>query len=586
MDSKKTILSLATLILLNINLFSQKVDIDKVKFSVAYTDLPVRKVNTDLQYFTVNVMNSNSVKFFISSEEISNRVHIQGYKRQLEHPEAFKINIEIGEFMIHKNEITSNTTESKSKDGTVTKKTTYQLSIIHSLGGSYSVKDATGNPMIDRSNAGRNSQQTYTSSEFDTYTAASNYARDNSVALKTNFIKDGINQIIRDVNYYTTNLYGYSKENDNDHVWILDSKKRPEYESFQQATKDLVDIFKTITLTEIPENTSEKVKPIVEYFEKIAALPNEEKADRKLVYAANYNLATLSYWLDKPTLTKKYGEAIIANDYDKRDGEDFIKKAENLLKKFEISTIKSRHFVREIPGEEYTYQSQANTIAKTTAAETVIIKKATPSIIVNKDDSELEGYIINYSNSDPWEIQKSVRFVAAADYNEGKYDKKVVQKFDPKEIKAFTYDKKVYIPIYYSSMESGSVSLGSKWYFAEVLVKGKIVKLLSFYDSPAGFQVGSLGEMERQKAELLKKGPGIILLEEGEEKARNLTTMGLEKIIEKNTELFKMYIAGEYSKDKKPVDMKRGLIEKLSARTELDDNIDFMRLFNDLNGIK
>jgi hypothetical protein len=214
------------------------------------------------------------------------------------------------------------------------------------------------------------------------------------------------------------------------------------------------------------------------------------------------------------------------------------------------------------------------------------VRKATPSIIVNKDDSELEGYIINYSNSDPWEIQRSVRFVSAADYNDGKYEKKAIQKFDPKEIKAFTYEKKVFIPIYYSDMESGAISLSSKWYFAEVLINGKIVKLLNFYDSPPSLQVGSLGEMERQKAALLKKGPGIILLEEGEEKAKNLTTMALEKIIEKNPELLKKYQSGEYSKDKKPVDMKRGLIEKLTARTELNENIDFMNLFNVLNGIK
>jgi hypothetical protein len=301
MDSKKILLSLIALILLNINLFSQRVDIDKVKFNVAYTDLPVRKVNPDLQYYTVNVVNSNSVKYYITTEEISNRVNIQGYKRLLEHPEAFKINIEIGEFIIHKNEITTNTIESKSKDGTVTKKTTYKLSILHSLGGSYSVKDANGNAMIDRSSAGRNSQQTYTSSEFDSYTAASNFSRDNSIALKTGFIKEGIDQIIRDVNYFTTNLYGYSQEVSYDHVWILDSKKHPEFESFQQATKDLVANIKTLTHTQIPVDVREKVKPIVEYFEKIAALPNEEKGDKKLVFAANYNLATLSYWLDKPT---------------------------------------------------------------------------------------------------------------------------------------------------------------------------------------------------------------------------------------------------------------------------------------------
>ncbi len=587
---KNFLLFLVFTILVSNQINSQRIDIDKLKFKVVYTDLPARKISPNIQFYTVSLNNSNSVKGYYADHEILNLVNIEGYKRQLENPEAFKIKINIGDFMINKNEITSTTTESKSKDGTVTKTTTYKVSIQYSLSGNYSVADAKGNIMIESSRAGSNYTQSYLSDEFRDYTAASNFSRDNSVSLKTRFIKEEVNKIINDVNYNVTDLYGYGKGVSYQHVWTTDSKRHPENEAFQQMTKDLVANLSLLTYTTMPEDIREKVKPIVAYFEKIAELPNDEKANQKLVFAANYNLASLSYWLDKPKLTKKYGEKIIANDYDKKDGETWIESADKLIKKFELADTNSRHFTREIPGENYVFQSQNNAVVAQQAIaapqEVVIVRKANPSIIVNKDDSEMEGFIINWSNSDPWDIQRSVKFVAGDKYNEGKYDKKDVQKFDPKEIKAFTYDKKVYIPIYYSDMESGAISLASKWYFAEVAINGKAVKLLNYYDSPPGLSIGSLGEIERQKAALAKKGPALLLLEEGEEKAKNLTTISLEKITEKNPEVMKKYLAGEYSKDKKPVDTKRGLLEKLSARSDMNPNIEYMRIINDLNGNK
>ncbi len=61
-------------------------------------------------------------------------------------------------------------------------------------------------------------------------------------------------------------------------------------------------------------------------------------------YSAYYNKAKIYLILDNPEAAIKECEALIANDYDTKDGERMRKEAEALISLFQKNNRNSRHF--------------------------------------------------------------------------------------------------------------------------------------------------------------------------------------------------------------------------------------------------
>ena len=62
-------------------------------------------------------------------------------------------------------------------------------------------------------------------------------------------------------------------------------------------------------------------------------------------YAAYYALGKISYWLDEPDKTIKYGELLIANKFDEKDGKELIQWANDLKKELAKNNLTTRYFV-------------------------------------------------------------------------------------------------------------------------------------------------------------------------------------------------------------------------------------------------
>ena len=85
---------------------------------------------------------------------------------------------------------------------------------------------------------------------------------------------------------------------------------------------------------------------MIKYFDELKTKYSEdEKAHKKLRYSAWYNNAVLYMILDMPVNAVAEAEGLIANDYDKKDGERLKKDAEEMMELLNKNHISSRHFI-------------------------------------------------------------------------------------------------------------------------------------------------------------------------------------------------------------------------------------------------
>ncbi|MBP6387362.1 MAG: hypothetical protein KA327_12160, partial [Pseudarcicella sp.] len=523
------ILKLVTAFLLfaSVQSTAQRVDIDKAKFVIKRTFLPRNPLAEDVFFYGVNVKNSASVRQYLQEDEIASRIKIDGFQRADGQPNSVTINMNFDEFIVRKNELTSRTEETKDKAGKVTKSYYYRIKLTYTLGAAYEVKSPDSKDIVKYVNYYDNNDfKVWESSEYSTSAEANRYYNDNSASIRANILTNLVNGLTNRISSYLRYEIGFASQELNEYFWILDSKKHDEFENNQKITKQLIEEMKRFTANSKPENVDEHFKPYFDYFNKLAKLDMEEKGNKKLVYAALYNLSILSYYLDDPIQSKVIAERLIKDDIDEKDGKELVKNADYLIDVFKKNNKFSTHFDRKIPEPDVSLIPKKNTIS---AANVKIVEAPSArfleGFVITLDDKEVEGYFFNEFVNAPWEVQDGIRFIPASLFNDGKYDKKSIEKYSPKELKGMAVEKKLYIPILFSDISklaNGSpLGATSKKYFMEVIKDGKY-KLLKYFEAPPSTMVFS-GSMDA-KPNLDNLEVFTILLSPNEEKGKKLTT--------------------------------------------------------------
>jgi hypothetical protein len=138
--------------------------------------------------------------------------------------------------------------------------------------------------------------------------------------------------------------YGFPIARGNEIVETIDTKKHLENEPFRAACTTLKALLGSMTPNEPLDK--EAAADIIAYFKSIPPKYTDPKlkADKQLRYAAYYNLCRIYLYLDEPEQIAEYADLLIANDYDKKDGEKFKKQATQLIETLTRTEIKTRHF--------------------------------------------------------------------------------------------------------------------------------------------------------------------------------------------------------------------------------------------------
>lgn len=332
-------------LLFSISLFAQKVDLDKyrVTYGGAYV-LPKNPLPEDYRTYNVTYSGNSNTLYYPTS--MLQEVVIGGWRKVDATKGHITVVFETGALIIDKSEIAEREEIQKDKNGKETgRKKYYKLNYNYSMPAYFYVTDFSGKNIYKEVNYNSKRTGSYSSSEFNSYNAAYDYKNNNHRSLLEQFGRELIQQAVSSASASLTNQWGFRRyTNGGDFFWLMDSKKHPEQDSMQIMAKFIKETVPKF-MPEMPVSEfKELIKPFTQY---CLNLPNkyktDEKADKKLRYAAYYNLAKLGDYMDDPDAIEMWGKKIIENDFDKGDGEAYVKDAKDLREIFNKAKVNTRH---------------------------------------------------------------------------------------------------------------------------------------------------------------------------------------------------------------------------------------------------
>jgi hypothetical protein len=234
----------------------------------------------------------------------------------------------------------------KNSKGVVTgTRTLYYQEVIYTFAATANISDYKGVHIMDQVLADRNHKQVYKSPEFAIRTMAEAYFMLNALTITGDLYRSCVNRATHYLSERITDNFGFSTVTIKDQMWIVGSRKHPEYSAHRQAFQQLNNILFEMSADKPIQEMREQLKPVIEYFEKIKRkYTSTKKHDRKIRYASFYNLAVLYYYLDDPQMMMKEANGLVLNDFDTRDGKAFEQTATRLKNIFQQTNIYTRHF--------------------------------------------------------------------------------------------------------------------------------------------------------------------------------------------------------------------------------------------------
>lgn len=341
----KKLLVGASLVMLSLVSFGQKVDLDKFNFTFEYRDLPRIPQSPDYRTFSVSVNASSNVRSNYGDQGLENAVNIEGWKRISGSTGHLVVDVTLGDLMFTSSQVTERVEVQKDKDGKETgRKYYYKAEANYTWTGKAAVKDFK-QASVGSTSFGSSTPKVWTSSEYSTRREAADYYNNNSSSIRNSLQTEEVNTALKELSSWASTNYGFSPRKEYEILWILDNKKHPEF----QAQKDNWESFKqavsTVTADNISEETKAKFASVIKYFDEIPSrFKTDDKGDKKLRYASYYNKAKIYLYLDNPEAAIKEADALIANAYDEGDGKKIKKEADELIALFKKNNATTRHW--------------------------------------------------------------------------------------------------------------------------------------------------------------------------------------------------------------------------------------------------
>jgi hypothetical protein len=234
----------------------------------------------------------------------------------------------------------------KDKSGKETgRRKLYWQEVVYTFSAFADINDYKGAQIEHIALAGRGYKQVYKSPEFALKQTAEGYFLVNSLTITRQLYKNCVTKAMNNLNNRIANDFGYAERTVTDQMWILDSKKHPEYPAHRQAFLLIKEVLFGISANRSLEGVRERLQPAISYFEGIKKkYSSNKKWDRKLRYASYYNLAKLYYYLDDPQAMIKEASGLVLNDFDARDGKALEASALQLKNLFIQAKMNTRHF--------------------------------------------------------------------------------------------------------------------------------------------------------------------------------------------------------------------------------------------------
>ena len=340
---------LAITSLLSLHLGAQKIDIDKKPVTTSLLALPQKDVDTSFHRYSYKFNGGYFLGTWGMDLDAAKNSYfkLNGYQL-VENGGDLQLEATLLPVKFLESNVESRMEKSKDKAGRETSKTYYKHVLSYESGFSWKMLDKTGKELTGRLSGFQNTSiKKHTGSEYGTYKEASDSYNNNRPQITRDVATKEIQGFLSGMYQHMNAQFGYRPETERFNIWVVGSKNHPEYEAMQQHFEAVKAAFGAMPASGLAEADLEALKPSIAYYSSIPEkYKADEKADSKLRYAAYFNLANIYLFTDNPAKTTEYANLIVQNDYDKGDGKDFLKDAEQLKALLEKKKVASRRFPR------------------------------------------------------------------------------------------------------------------------------------------------------------------------------------------------------------------------------------------------
>ncbi|HEY6436051.1 MAG TPA: hypothetical protein VIY47_05640, partial [Ignavibacteriaceae bacterium] len=224
------------LLLLPIAVVAQKkVDLDKYKFTVQYRSLPNVHLDSSYHTFDVKVEGTRLMQPFLQEMTPEKNVTIEGW-RKLAYDGHITVTIKLEDLLPESVSVKERVENIKDKTGQITStKTFYKQEVIYSFAANANIIDYKGVNIMSLVLADRNNKLTYTSPEFTIKKVAESYFLLNSFTTTKDLYRNCVNRAMQSLSARLSSDFGFGEVTVNDYMWIVDSRKHPEYDAHRQA---------------------------------------------------------------------------------------------------------------------------------------------------------------------------------------------------------------------------------------------------------------------------------------------------------------------------------------------------------------
>ncbi len=341
-------------------LIAQKnVDLDKYRFTVQYRALPQVQLDSTYRTYHVEIESTRLMESFMDDLSPEKSVRLEGW-RKLEQDGHLGIQVKLGDLLPESFSVKERTETVKNGNGIVTgSRTYYHQEVVYSFSANAIISDYKGMHIMDQELASRQHKQIYKSPEFSIMHLAEGYFLVNSMSVTRDLYRNAVTRAMHTLSDRITRNFGFDEVAANDFMWIIDSRKHPEYSAWRNAFTQMSEVLYNMDANTPITGAREKLQPVISYFEGIRKrYTSTKKHDRKIRYATYFNLAVLYYYLDDPQSMMREANGLVLNDYDSRDGKGFEETAAWLKNQFQQNNIYTRHFPVTIQNLKGPYERQ------------------------------------------------------------------------------------------------------------------------------------------------------------------------------------------------------------------------------------
>lgn len=235
------------LLLLPFSVTAQRnVDLDRYNFTVQFRILPQIRIDSSYRTYNVEVEGTKLMQSFLQDMAPEKSVILEGWKK-INSEGHITVKIKLDDLLPESVSVKERLENITDKRGQIIgTRTLYYQEVVYTFAATASITDYKGMHIIDELLAERSYKQVYKSPEFQIRQMAEGYFLLNAVNKTGELYRNCVVRAMHNLSARLTSNFGFSDVTVNDHMWIIDSKKDPEYSDYRQAFRQLSDVLFSI----------------------------------------------------------------------------------------------------------------------------------------------------------------------------------------------------------------------------------------------------------------------------------------------------------------------------------------------------